>query len=67
MAYIAVDTDFHKHPVEFIYLNKPERGVAVWETKEGSDPIPIPKGSIEKLIGKKLTWEDEPVELKEQE
>lgn len=25
----------------------------------------IPKGSIEKLIGKKLTWEDEPVELKE--
>jgi hypothetical protein len=26
----------------------------------------LPKGSIEKLIGKKLTWEDEPVELKEQ-
>ena len=27
--------------------------------------IELPKGSIEKLIGKKLTWEDEPVELKE--
>ena len=25
----------------------------------------LEKGSIEKLIGKKLTWEDEPVELKE--
>ena len=29
--------------------------------------IELPKGSIEKLIGKKLTWEDEPVELKEKE
>ena len=28
--------------------------------------ITLPKGSIEKLIGKKLTWEDEPVELKEE-
>ena len=25
----------------------------------------LPKGSIKKLIGKDLTWEDEPVELKE--
>ena len=24
----------------------------------------LPKGSIEKLIGKKITWSDEPVELK---
>lgn len=28
--------------------------------------IALPKGTIEKLIGKKLTWEDEPVELKEE-
>ena len=26
----------------------------------------LPKGSIKKLIGKDLTWEDEPVELKEE-
>lgn len=26
--------------------------------------IVLPKGSIKKLIGKDLTWEDEPVELK---
>lgn len=25
----------------------------------------IPKGTIEKLIGRELTWEDEPVEIKE--
>lgn len=28
--------------------------------------IILPKGSIEKLIGRKLTWSDEPVELKEE-
>lgn len=27
--------------------------------------FPVPKGTIEKLIGKKLTWQDEPVEIKE--
>jgi hypothetical protein len=26
----------------------------------------LSKGSIEKLIGRKLTWEDDPVELKEE-
>lgn len=26
--------------------------------------IELPKGSIEKLIGKKLTWDDQPVEIK---
>lgn len=28
--------------------------------------IELPKGSIEKLIGRKLTWDDKPVELKEE-
>ena len=26
----------------------------------------LPKGSIKKLIGKDLTWEDKPVELKKE-
>ena len=26
--------------------------------------IVLPNGTIEKLIGRKLTWEDEPIELK---
>ena len=25
---------------------------------------PLPKGTIKKLLGRKLTWEDEPMELK---
>lgn len=28
--------------------------------------ISLPKGSIKKLIGRDLTWEDNPVELKEE-
>lgn len=28
--------------------------------------ILLPKGSIKKLIGRDLTWQDEPVELKEE-
>lgn len=37
-------------------------------SSDKSDSLPffgveLPKGSIEKLIGKKLTWNDEPVEL----
>ena len=27
--------------------------------------VELPKGSVEKLLGKKLSWKDEPVELKE--
>ena len=29
------------------------------------DKIYLPKGSIKKLIGRELSWKDEPVELKE--
>ena len=28
--------------------------------------IDLPKGSIKKLIGRELSWQDEPVELKEE-
>lgn len=30
------------------------------------DWVVLPKGSIKKLIGRELSWEDEPVELKEE-
>ena len=29
-----------------------------------TDYIELPKGTIAKLIGRELTWDDEPVELK---
>ena len=62
-TWAAVDKDGS----EFIYTNKPDR-----DTKEmmmwlstGDGCTPLPKGSIKALIGRELTWNDEPVELKE--
>lgn len=59
MAWLAVDSD----GTEYIYGAQPSlegtRFMSCFEC------IHIPKGSIKKLIGKKLTWNDEPVELKE--
>lgn len=66
MAWIAVDKDGK----EIISPDKPERDgdiwsseVDVWETSPFELEIPLPKGSIKKLIGQELTWNDEPVEL----
>ena len=35
--------------------------------QEWGDAVSLPKGSIKKLIGRYLTWQDEPVELKEEQ
>lgn len=71
MAWLAVNkVGWHK---EFIYEYKPtrRRESDVWESI-GRDyysgefmrpTIPLPEGSIKKLIGRELTWEDEPVEI----
>lgn len=68
MAYVACDKD----GTEWVYEDKPTResnsdchfcNNNIWSAFE---QIELPKGSIRKLIGKDLTWEDEPVELKEQ-
>jgi len=58
MAYAAVDEDGD----EYLYAYCPYRGRDVWRADEGC--VQIPRGSIEKLTGRILTWEDEPVELK---
>lgn len=31
-----------------------------------NDSVSLPKGTIKKLIGRELSWSDEPVELKEE-
>lgn len=64
MAFIAVD----KNEEEWIYTDEPVRchEFERWQPKINYGWVYLPKGTIEKLIGKKLTWEDEPVELKEQ-
>lgn len=57
MAWLAVD----KNGSEFIYDEFPKRDEEVWDTKFSY--IPLPQGSIKKLIGRDLIWEDEPVEI----
>lgn len=66
MAHLVVDKD----GTEIICKNKPIRFPSGWEDTEGEYEaycdysIILPSGSIHKLIGQILTWEDEPVELK---
>ncbi len=60
MAWVAVD----KNKSEWTFSYKPSKMGFQWLHSIGQ-AVAFPKGSIEKLIGKKLTWEDEPVELKE--
>lgn len=67
MAWLATD----KNGEEYIYEEKPSRGYGcIWKATfydgkdRNSDFIELPKGSIKKLIGKELSWNDEPVELK---
>lgn len=55
--------------LEWIYDRKPTRGLNDWKPDVWSlgandiecDYIQLPKGTIEKIIGRALTWDDEPV------
>lgn len=61
MAWVAVDKDGS----ESIYGNKPYREDIWWIMDNEYDPmVYLPQGTIKKLIGRELTWDDEPVELK---
>ena len=60
MAWIAVDEDGD----EFIYRSEPYRSQNYWHMCDNYF-VELPKGSVEKLLGRKLYWKDEPVELKE--
>ena len=64
MAWVAVNRD----GTESIYNNRPLRREATgeWAPSWGTvndDEVYLPSGAIEKLIGHRLTWEDDPVEL----
>lgn len=66
MAWLTVDG----LGIEWIFAAKPHRikDCQSWEipykdTYVLTDTIELPKGTIEKLIGRKLTWNDEPVKL----
>ena len=67
MAWVAVDKDV----TENIYYLKPERKIEYWVAEENQpeyyrDMIELPHGSIKKLIGRELYWDNEAVELKEE-
>lgn len=61
MAWLAVD----KQNVEFICDWPPKRyGDHFWILScRHNNMVTLPKGSIKKLIGRDLTWHDEPVEI----
>lgn len=66
MAYLAVDGDetewiYSVHPIRSSHKNS-----KYWipgDSTNSTAQIQLPKGSIEKLIGRKLTWKDKPVEI----
>lgn len=63
MAWLAVT----KQGKEFISMCKPIRVTDednYYGWKDTFTEISLPKGSIKKLIGRELAWNDEPVELK---
>ena len=61
MAWLAVDKDGS----EYTYKFKPTRGERDFRpiVPSSNYGMKLPKGSIEKTIGRKLTWDDEPVEI----
>jgi hypothetical protein len=63
MAWLSVD----KNGDEYVHDIKPIRNNeymwwSVWY-EDGSNSVELPKGSIKRLIGRELTWDDEPVEF----
>lgn len=73
MAWLAVDKIVNKEMnTECIHSSKPKRHTdgygEYWGVDSNNDEsiynvVELPKGSIKKLIGRDLTWEDEPVEI----
>jgi len=70
MPYVAVNkngTEVIADELErnhYMYKNEWSESMDI-SGSDWNNAVELPKGSIEKLIGRKLTWEDESVELKE--
>ena len=67
MAWVTVDGDGS----ECMFASEPIRikGYKSWVVDDNKyliDQIELPRGSIKKLIGRELSFSDEPVELKEE-
>lgn len=49
-----------------LFFQIDRRNYSVGYGNDKTQIIPLPQGSIKKLIGRELSWSDEPVELKEE-
>ena len=58
MAYLCVD----KNGYEYMSEGKPRRGEYGW-SEDNDLMMAMPKGSIERLLGRAMSWKDEPVNL----
>ncbi|MCK9445704.1 fructan hydrolase [bacterium] len=64
MPHLAVDKD----GTERIFQHYPSRHLEYWSQynyyqDNTNSVIDLPKNTIIKIIGKQLTWEDEPIEI----
>ncbi len=60
MAYIAVE----KNGNEYVYETKPLRNNSgIWI--KGVAKVRLPKGTIELLLHRKMTWEEDPINLED--
>lgn len=60
MAWLAVDKDWS----ETVFSGKPTRDGDIWgPTLQDDQCVDIPKGTIKKILGYELNWENEPVEI----
>lgn len=69
MAWVAAEEDgreiiFRRKPIRVTYpmLFCKDKEVHTWESLDYGG-IYLPTGSIKKLVGRDMRWEDEPVEL----
>jgi hypothetical protein len=79
MAWLAVQIQYYNMvptEEEVIFSHKPRRHTispfssepnmdyTMWDSGGFIDAVILPKGTIKKLIGRELKWEDDPVEIK---
>lgn len=78
MAWLAVEIEYYNmipREQEVIFSHEPRRYTISpfssepdmnrkrWNIGYFGDAVILPKGTIKKLIGRELKWEDEPVEI----
>ena len=68
MAWLAVNKDeseviFNEYPFNCMCGMEADEWLCQDQHGENLGTVFLPKGTIKKLIGRELTWEDEPVEI----